>query len=493
MISIPVIRSLSGLRRAPMRLALCALLAATLLASASADEAEGFVYRIRAGDSLNIQVAGHQEWSLSVGVRPDGRITYPATGEILVEGMTVRELTDKIEHALGPGGRHLRSPNVVINVTEMRAPVAYILGAVASAGAVELPTGAGTITKVLTRAGGAKPEADLSRVRIYRDDGSTDLVDLGGQLDPEAGQTEIRAGDVLMVPEQEIRYVGVLGAVGRTGEIPLPPDRPSFDMLELLVKIGGVGKEADRERAMILRGDGSIDSFAVDLVLNREIEPPPVYGGDVLWVPPAPPDPEMQYFAVTGAVQSAGRFEHREGITLADALALSGQPSEAANPENVTIIHADGEKEIVDIRPMMHGQDTEIARMLIEPDDIVLVPARDKSYVVLGAVGSSGFFPWDEQTRVADALARSGGLRSEAVAEQVALVRRGEEGGRPTVVQLDARGLLQGENEAANWQLKPGDTLYVPSREPRRGIREQLADPLSILGIIGTLDRVFNW
>ncbi len=473
-------------------LSIVLLLAALYPIVVSAQTVDVPVYTIRAGDTLNIQVLGHDEWSMSVKVRPDGRITYPATGEIEVAGLTLQQLTEKITYALGPGGRHLRNPQVFINVTGMRTPVAYVLGAVAKAGAVEMPTGVSTATKILTMAGGASLDADLSRVMVYRDDGTREVIDLEAELEGEAEQTIIRAGDVLMVPKIEVRYVGVLGAVGRAGELPLPPHEQSIDMLSLLVKIGGVSEGADRDRAMILRSDGEIDTVALDQVLEREIDPPILHGGDVLWVPSLPPEPEKQYFAVTGAVQSPGQFEYREGMTIADALALSGQLSEAANPEEVTIIHADGEKQIINILPMLYGQDTDIARTSLRPDDIVLVPARDKSYVVLGAVGRPGFFPWDEQTRLADALARAGGLSSNAAVRRVVLVRRTSDGGSPTVLQIDARRLLEGGNEAANWKLQPGDTVYVPQRE-RRTLRDTLSEPLAVVGLLGALERIFNW
>lgn len=488
-----------GLRRTSLPALFCSVPGIMVLLAglgavlpALAQSAQTPVYTIRAGDTLNIQVAGHEEWSVSVGVRPDGRITYPATGEIEVAGLTVADLTERLEYALGPGGRHLRAPNVIINVVGLRTPVAYVLGAVARSGAVEIPTGVSIATKILTMAGGATAGADLSRVTVYRDDGSRDVLNLEAELAGDVEATVVRAGDVLMIPEKLVRFVGVLGAVGRSGEVLLQPHQPSINMLELLVKIGGVGEKADAARAMILRENGTIDSVDLSEVLAHTIEPPLLYGGDVLWVPTLPPDPETEYFAVTGAVQSPGRFEHREGITLADALAISGQPGEAANPENVTIIHADGEKEIIDIRPMLYGQDTDIARTPIQAGDIVLVPARDKSYVMLGAVARTGFFPWDENTRLADALARSGGLSPNAVADRVALVRRTPDGGTPTVLEIDARKLLQGENEAANWKLQPGDTVYVPLRE-EKGIQKTLSEPLALLGILGALERVFNW
>lgn len=469
-----------------------ALAAAVSLSAGFADTVAVPVYSIKAGDNVNIQVIGHPEWSSSLTVRPDGRITYPATGEIEVAGLTVEKLTEQIEYALGPGGRHLRNPRVIINVTGIRTPSAHLLGAVTRAGAVELPTGVGTALMMLNHAGGASPSADLTRVTIYRRDGSQETVNLEAQRAGEAEHTVVGAGDVLMVPEIKVRYVGVLGAVGGAGEIALEPHQTSIDMLELLVRIRGVGAQADRERAMILRTDGSIDSFMVDRVLTREVKVE-LRAGDVLWVPQAPPEPAPQHFSVTGAVRSAGRFELREGLTLADALALSGELSEAADPERITVIRAGGEKEILDVRPMLLGHDTEVARWLLEPDDIILVPARDKSYALLGAIGGTGFFPWEEELRLADVLTKAGGIRSNAAGDRVALIRRTGDGAPPMVVQLNAEKLLLGENEAANWKIMPGDTIYVPPREERRTVRQMMSEPLSILGIIGAVERVLRW
>lgn len=451
---------------------------------------EAPVYRIRAGDNLNIVVAGHEEWSLSVIVRPDGRITYPATGEIVVAGLTIQELTDQLIAALGPVGRHLRDPHVLINITGITAPVAYVLGAVQRPGPVSLPRGVNTAPIVLTMAGGVASEGDLSAAVLYRDDGTTAEVDLKRELDGEVEPTLIRAGDLLVIPETSVRSVGVLGAVGRTGELPLPPREESIDLLSLLVQVGGAAPSAESDRALILRQSGEIETVALNDVIMREVEAPVLYGGDVLYVPPRPPEPTPEFFAVAGAVASPGRFEYREGTTLADALALAGQTVTVADPERVIIIHADGEKETVNILPMLAGEDLEIARKPVAPDDIILVPSRSKSYVILGAVGSPGFFPWDENTRLADALARAGGPREGAAdMARVVLVRRTEPGADPTVLQLDARKLLQGQNEAANWRLQPGDTIYVPA--PAEDWRQDLAIPLWLLGVVGTIKNVF--
>ncbi len=464
---------------------MCALILASI---ATAQPLEAPVYRIRAGDSLSIAVAGQPEWSLQVNVRPDGRITYPATGEIEVAGLTLEQLTEVLERALGPDGRHLRNPQVFINITRMRTLVAYVLGAVKQPGAVELPRGASRLATVLTMAGGIALEGDPTQVTLYRSDGTSTAIDLETQLTGDAERTVVHSGDVVVVPQNVIHFIGVLGATAQTGQIPLSPRQSEIDMLSLLVQIGGISEGADRNRALILREDGEVEAVALGKVLTRQIGPPLLHGGDVLWVPPAP---DAQYFAVTGAVTTGGRFERREGITLADAMALSGKLSEVADPERVMIIHANGDKETLNILPMLQGEDTEMALKPIQPDDIVLVPTRDKSYVILGAVGHPGFFLWDEDTRLADALAKAGGpIERAAAMAKVILVRRSEEGGNPTVLQLDARKLLQGENEAANWKLMPGDTVYVPAKDEKNWY-DRFDNPLSLLGLWGTLERVF--
>jgi len=459
---------------------------------AGAQPAEAPVYTIRAGDTLDIVVTGHEEWSLNVTVRPDGRVSYPGIGEIEVAGTTVQQLTDQIEHELGPGGRHLRNPQVHINVSALRLPTAYVLGAVNQPGAVELPRGISPAPQVLTMAGGAVPEGDITAVTLYREDGTSRVIDLDAELNGRAEPTMIRAGDVLMVPEAEVRFVGVLGEVGSPGEVALPRSAASIDLLSLLVEAGDLDPQADRDRAMILRKDGPVEVVSIDRVLSREVPSPTLSGGDVLWVPALPPEPEMQYFAVTGAVTSGGRFEYREGITLGDALALAGRLQEAANPEEVAIIHPDGDKETLDISPMLSGEETAIARTPIQPEDLIIVPAYDKSYVVLGAVESTGFFTWDEDARLADALVEAGGLAKDAAARRAMLIRRDEDGRSPTVLEFDAQSLLKGENEAANWTLMAGDTIYVPHAE-RGGVGDRLSDPLSLLGIVGALGRLLDW
>jgi polysaccharide biosynthesis/export protein len=441
-------------------------------------------YLIQAGDALSVQVVEHPEWSLQVTVRPDGRVTYPGVGELQVAGLTISELTERILNALGPDGRHLKNPQVVINTISMRPATVYVLGAVARPGTVDLPRGQESASKILMMMGGALPKSNLREVTIYHGDSGREVLDLQAQLATGAADTILRGGDVLVVPEVEELSVGVLGAAGRTGLVALRPGETNIELQELVLQVGGISPNADKERALILRTGGTVEPIRLEAMLKREIPAVKLAAGDLLWVLP---EAETENFVVTGAVNTPGRFEYRAGLTLADALALAGQPGPAAQTRQVALIHKDGSKDIVDIQPMLEGRDTELARLAVKPDDIILVPVVHESYVVLGSVGRPGVMPWEENLRLADALARVGGpVERVADMNHVVLVRRSEAAKKPVVMELNAKDLLLGKNESSNWVLQPGDTIYIPSVEEKNW-RKKLEIPLFLLGIATTL------
>ena len=76
-----------------------------------------YSYVIGAGDSLNIMVWRNPELSMSVPVRPDGKIAAPLVDEILVQGMTSVQVAREVEKQLS---KYVRDPVVTVIV---RAPV----------------------------------------------------------------------------------------------------------------------------------------------------------------------------------------------------------------------------------------------------------------------------------------------------------------------------------------------------------------------------------
>lgn len=450
-------------------------------------------YRIGPGDVLDIRVVDSEEWNMQVEVRPDGRISYPATGEIIVAGLSIEELTQKLTYELGPGKRYLKNPQVIINVVRRRPLIAYVLGEVARPGPIELSLGFESARKLLSIVGGPTPQADLRHVKVYRGDGrKQEFLDLQAGLESGETDTVIWAGDVVIVPKLDVQQVGVLGAVGKPGQLTLPANQSKIDLLSLLLEAGGLSQPPEKSEAVILRANGKIEPVDLVQALNKRAEVPELGNGDVLWVRPK----GESYFVVLGAVRSPGRFPYQEGLKLGDILATSGQLTEQADAGNVLLLHADGSREILDLRPLLNGEQLEVAKKLILPDDLILVPRQEKTYVVLGGVQKPGVFPWNENIKLADALAIAGGPtppggNTAAELSRVLLVRRTAEETQPIVMELDARELLQGRNETANVKLQPNDVVYVPTKLTREW-QDKLAFPMFLLGIATNLRYLFR-
>jgi polysaccharide export outer membrane protein len=76
-------------------------------------------YIIGPGDNVNIFVWRNPEVSMSVPVRPDGKITTPLVEDLQASGKTPTELARKIEDVLG---KYIKDPSVTVIVTGFVGP-----------------------------------------------------------------------------------------------------------------------------------------------------------------------------------------------------------------------------------------------------------------------------------------------------------------------------------------------------------------------------------
>ena len=85
-------------------------------------------YVIGGGDALNISVWGSPELSIEITVRPDGKISMPALGEIKASGFTPKELTDILVEEMK---KVVKQPIVTVIVTQMTNYKIFVFGEVA--------------------------------------------------------------------------------------------------------------------------------------------------------------------------------------------------------------------------------------------------------------------------------------------------------------------------------------------------------------------------
>ena len=92
---------------------------------------------------------------------------------------------------------------------------------------------------------------------------------------------------------------------------------------------------------------------------------------------------------------------------------------------------------------------------------IVVKAVNSYYFYTQGAVGNTGKIPLLSRTTLIQAITLAGGLAPDAVRSRITIFRLGRDGGAPQkiVVSYDEIILRGGENI----ELKPGDTLVVPS------------------------------
>jgi polysaccharide export outer membrane protein len=111
------------------------------------------------------------------------------------------------------------------------------------------------------------------------------------------------------------------------------------------------------------------------------------------------------------------------------------------------------------------------AREPKKPLDPIQVSARltdgreSKRYYVIGTVSSPNSFPITGNETVLDGILKAG-LKSNSVPEKAYLVRPQPGGGPDQVFKIDWSGITQRGDTCTNYQLMPGDRIYVPGTKP---------------------------
>ena len=125
-------------------------------------------YRIGVDDQVQITVWGNDALSVNMPVRPDGKVSMPLIGDVQAGGLTSEEMATEIGTQLA---EYMRSPNVTVQVTELRSH--EYLSRVRVTGAVQtqtsLPYRQGmTILDLVLAAGGVTEFAAPGRTMLQR-------------------------------------------------------------------------------------------------------------------------------------------------------------------------------------------------------------------------------------------------------------------------------------------------------------------------------------
>ena len=166
-------------------------------------------FQLGPGDRITIQVWRHTDLDMDVTISPDGSITYPLVGRIVVAGMTYPELSETLTTAIAD---YYEDPQVSVNILELTSQKVFVLGdGVASPSVLQLNNEM-SILEALTRSGGLSSTARTHNVLLVR----------GGLEDPALYTVNVQSiynegrmdqmvflqqGDIIVVPNKTITNV----------------------------------------------------------------------------------------------------------------------------------------------------------------------------------------------------------------------------------------------------------------------------------------------
>lgn len=176
-----------------------------MMAPATVSEAADHDYLIGPGDTVNINVWRNPEVSMSVPVRPDGKITTPLVEDVIAIGKTSTELARDIEKALA---KFIQQPVVTVIVTGFSGPYGEqirVIGQATRPQALAYRQGM-SLMDVLIAVGGITEFASGNKANIIRTvDGKQQtfnirINDLIKDGDISAN-VPVRPGDILVIPQ----------------------------------------------------------------------------------------------------------------------------------------------------------------------------------------------------------------------------------------------------------------------------------------------------
>lgn len=260
----------------------------TASALAAFNSAPSPTYQLGPGDMLSITVWERSELSGKHVVGPDGYISLPVAGPIKIGGHGREESHALVTQAFA---QFYEAPLVTIEITDYVSNRILILGRVTNPGALQF-TNPPTLLEAITLAGGlpvggmGSEKATLTRCAVFR---GRDRVVWLSLKDLLAGRNlalnlQLRAGDLVYIPDADDQLVYALGQVNSPGAYNLSPE---MTLLDIIARAGGLTEDGNPNEISLVRPS---ENASMTIKMADLLRPEPrlnvsLSQGDVLYVP----------------------------------------------------------------------------------------------------------------------------------------------------------------------------------------------------------------
>jgi len=480
-------------------------------------------YQVGPGDELVLILTGEVELSYDLPVTREGFIVIPQVGQIYVANQTLDQLRDVLYTRLGKvysgvkRGAGART-QFTLSVANVRANQVYVVGEVNQPGAYQI-SALGTVLSALYAAGGVTDRANLRTISVRREGKTAATFDLYDYLLRGDSRNDIRlqTGDVVFVGIHGVR-AQITGRVVRPAIYEL---KGAETLADLLRDAGGFTANAARRRLAIYRilpypmtPPGPLYRTTIDVPL--EVEPDSTVrvpalalaAGDSVVVDSIGPLAHTLFVGIAGMVRKPGAYAWHPGMTLRDLVLLARGPAVGADLNQAEIARLPAQRTQGELATTIRvpldssylyerdsaGQYIGAAGLSfphpgspevpLQPYDNVLIFRQpdfelQRTVTILGEVTFPGTYSLKSKTdRLADLIARAGGLTQQAYPNGIRFFRAASGVGR---INVDLPEALRDTASRANLILQPDDSIYVPEFEPTVKVLGAVNAPGSIL------------
>jgi polysaccharide export outer membrane protein len=441
-------------------------------------------------------------------------------------GATVA-MIDLYDYALrGDASRNVALENGDIIFVPPKGAEVRIAGAILRPATYELVSGE-TLAHLIQMAGGFRPDADRRLVQIDRivpapqrtsPASSRRTIDIASELFKTAyGPMEpMAAGDVVQVftlPSRLSNRIVVTGNVWLPGPVAL---NQGMELSDALRRAGGLKPDSYLGEVMITRLQPDSTRVAVRAALRdtlgTTVGSVPLQDSDEIRVFSVSDFRPRAYITISGAVKESGRIPYSEGMTLRQAIMLAGGliegallteaeiariPESRANgvtaltvrvPMDSSYVFARGVDGRVAAAPGIPTRAGGAPEVVLQPYDAVLIMQQpnwqlQQIVTLVGEVRYPGPYAIRNRgERLADVIARAGGLTDNGYAGGVVFIRKNRRLGR---VGLNLPAVLKNRRHSDNIELVDGDSIVIPRYEPIVRVRGAVNAPVAVAYVVG--------
>ena len=471
-------------------------------------------YMLDVGDVIQIQLVGPNDYIEDFLINPDGSISLPDIGKIVIAGLTLNDASQIIKSKVNSA---FIGSEAFINLTEIRDVNILVTGNARNPGIYTL-TGNSNILHALFAAGGISEFGSLREINLVRDNSvieSLDIYDLliEGQYNLKK---RLRSGDVIFV-EAKKNIVTIDGAINRPAKYEALDDQK---LASIIKYANGISRSADRENISLERMlDGSLKTIQVPN--DSYLDAISVEDGDLIYIREHP----YRQAKILGAVLKPGTYTMVAGETISDLIEKAGgytdnayqfgavyqnEDAKLINEKSKEILYQEFLDNIIavsqqniggsfDLTPIVKLtedlKNTEInGRVVIDlvneasidlykvkEGDELYIPERNNVVYVYGETSTEGAVMYSENQGVEYFINKSGGLKKFADSNSIYILHPNGE----SQLYKSKRNIFESspKNEI---RIYPGSIIFVPKALDKSAPRRLAAQAyVSILGNLG--------